>query len=54
MSTKDLCAELGQGLGMLFTCEPRGDFLRIRTPYPNCCKKSGLVSDQAAIATARS
>jgi hypothetical protein len=33
MSEINLCQEFSGGLGALFTCEPHGDYQRIRTPY---------------------
>lgn len=33
MNTADVCADLVQSLGTLFTCSPAGDHQRIRTPY---------------------
>jgi hypothetical protein len=33
MSEISICQEFAGGLGALFTCEPHGDYQRIRTPY---------------------
>jgi hypothetical protein len=33
MNATDLCSDLRQGLGELFSCSQQGEFQRIRTPY---------------------